>query len=259
MLTLILSRYPWSPQRFLAIEERLFKEVVCPDGEVRTLTGQPDLIVADPPENIIIVDLKFGRSQPPRPRDDEWERDQGKPYLSERGHYQLDAYSMLALQRYPQATRCTLREVHIRIDEDREAFITREEMEHVERRMGVHLQRLDEMLRGEREPEARPGHHCHHCLRPHECPIAAEDRGLGAIQSASQAKVVASRWGVADAMRDRDGTAIKGWLERDGSTGIELTSGYVGWKPTEKNRRFGLHPGQVPNHENGRREVERAG
>lgn len=248
ILTLMLARYEWTSERFMAIEERLFVDVVCPDGKTRTFTGQPDLITADPPDGLIILDLKFGRTRPPAPRDDDWNRDQGKPYLSERGHYQLDGYSLLALNAYPQAQRATLREAHIRIDELREAFITRDEIEHVQRRVGVHLQRLEEVLAGEREPDARPGTHCYYCARPHLCPVPYDDRAEGSIQDPAEALIKANRWAAVTAVRERDGKALKGWLEKHGE-GIETSSGYVGWRtyPDSGKRSFGVWPGQPIN------------
>jgi RecB family exonuclease len=244
MLTLMLAAYQWSAERIVAIEQRLFADVPCPDGQSRGLTGSPDILVADPPAGCVIVDLKFGRSQPPKPRDGDWERDKGRPYLSERGAFQLDCYGLLVMRNYPAIEKCILRERHIRIDELREATLEREELEHVERRLGIHLQRLEEVLTGEREPEARPGSHCHHCPRPHDCPVDERDRGEGAISTDQEAVRRAEKWAVADSTRALDGRALKGWLEKNGSPGIELSEGFVGWKTYGSGKRsFGLHSG----------------
>lgn len=251
ILTLQFSKYEWTAERIVAVEERLMADIKCPDGETRTLTGSPDAIIADPPGGAVLVDLKFGRTVPPKPRhpdsQEEWRKDGGRPYLSERGAFQLDCYSLLVMRNYPAIERTILREVHIRIDELREATLEREELEHVERRLGVHLQRLELVLMGELEPEPRAGHHCHYCPRPHECDIPYQDRGEGAIQDPASAKLRAERWAAADAVRDRDGKALKGYL-KEKAEGVEMNNGYVGWKTYDSGHRsFGCWPGQPSN------------
>src|SRR4051794_25043904 len=98
------SYYTWTPSRILALERRLSAEIVCQDGEIRELTGQPDLIISDPPDGLVIVDWKTGRAVPRSPRTlpPKGEAIVGKQYLSDRGHYQLDIYGLLALRHYPQ-------------------------------------------------------------------------------------------------------------------------------------------------------------
>lgn len=248
-----LSRYEWTANRLISVEDRLFADVPCPDGKTRTITGTPDVLMAAPNHTAECIDYKSGFAAPPAPRNqndpEAWKKDSGRPYLSERGVFQLDCLGFLILKRYPSVQRVMLREFHVRIDEQREAILNREDMEHVERRLGVLAQRLDMMLAGELEPEARPGYHCRRrCPRPLDCPIPPDLRGEGSIVSDEMAKEYAERWAVLEGQRDRVRGALQAWLDSDDSGGpIILPESYLGWKPTKSGgRSFGLHRGDPP-------------
>jgi hypothetical protein len=85
---------------------------VCSDGVTRVLKGQPDILLADPPDGLVVVDLKSGRGRPkgPRVEPEAGEVVEGRQYLSDL--FQGDTYSLLALRRYPAAKRVTFRELH---------------------------------------------------------------------------------------------------------------------------------------------------
>lgn len=59
----------WQMDRLMAIEERLYADVdyVGPGGDVvtRRITGQPDALLADPPDGLIVLDWKTTQSPPP--------------------------------------------------------------------------------------------------------------------------------------------------------------------------------------------------
>jgi hypothetical protein len=66
-LTLGFCKFPFNPKRIHALEARLTLDVTCLDGKVRTLKGQPDLIMGDPPHGLIVVDWKTGPWQAAEP------------------------------------------------------------------------------------------------------------------------------------------------------------------------------------------------
>lgn len=244
LLTMVIqfAGHRWSASRIMELEHRLSAEVLCPDGKTRTLTGQPDVLIAQAPSTAVCVDYKTGWQVPPAPRDGDWDKDSGRPYLSERGSFQLDAYGYLIMSEYSAVQKVVLREFFPRVDETREASLHRGELEHVERRLGVLLMRLEQTLLGEIEAEARPGSWCKGtCPRMSECPIWAEERGEGAIETSEQAEEWAGRFIVTEGLRERDRKALKAYHEATGEA-IPCGDGWVGWCRGEQGRRkFGFH------------------
>jgi hypothetical protein len=241
IVTIQVAGMQWTASRVVAIERRLWADVTCPDGKTRQITGQPDFIMADPPGGAIVGDLKTGWARPPEPRDGNWDREQGKPYLSERGHFQLDIGALLVFRNFPLIERCTLREWHIRWGETREAFLTRDELEHVEHRVGILLQRFEDMLAGRRAPEPREGAHCRRiCPRITECPIPQAQR-RESIVSDEHAAEVARHYAVVSAGKDRDTALLKPFLDDQEAKAIEIPGGYVGWRQNGERRSFGVH------------------
>lgn len=219
-LCLRFCEYTIDAKRTLGVEQRLQAEIVCPDGEIRMLTGQPDAFFADPPEGIVILDHKSGRAVPRSPRKPPEDGVvQGKQYLSERGHFQLDIYGLLVMANYPAANYVTLRELHLRSGEVREARLTREDLEHVEYEVGVHMQKLDEALRAGPDDERwkpRPGRHClHACPVSSSCPIPMEQRGLGALETNDDADAEAGRYMVIDGLRGQMRDRLKAFHEEN--------------------------------------------
>lgn len=240
IMVLQFASHTWHADRIIAIEEPLAADIACPDGVVRKLTGRPDLLIGDPPGGLIIVDYKSGWAKPPEPRDGNWLRENGRPYLSERGVFQLDSYGYLAMREMPAVERVILREFHARRNLLREAYLTRDDLEHVERYLALALQRLDHALAGVLDPEPRPGAHCRWCPRPHDCPIPVTLRGGGSIDTPERALDVARRYAVVSAQRDADTTALKGYLA-DQPDPIDIGGGFVGWKEGKRSRSFGVH------------------
>lgn len=246
-LCLAFCAYKIETRRVIGIEERLEAQIVCPDGKTRTLTGQPDLLIADPPEGIVIVDYKSGRGKPKAPRKapPEGETVRGKQYLSDRGHFQLDTYGLLVLVNRPQANHVTLRELHLRSGEIREATLSRMDLEHVEYELGVHMQKLEEAILAGGDDERwkpRPGRHClRSCPVAQSCPVPQEQRGLGSLASDEDADAMAKRYVVIDALRGQMRDGAKAYYEETGHA-LEVGDGTVmRWKEgTDRKRSFGV-------------------
>lgn len=246
ILTLQLAKMEWSATRVVALEDRLWADVPCPDGEIRRVTGQPDFVMrGDVAGEAIVGDLKTGQAKPPpAPRDDDWMKDQGRPYLSERGLFQLDLNGLLVMRKWPRLHTVILREWHLRHATTREAWLTRDELPEVERRVGILLQNFWQMRTGTRKPEARAGTHCKPmCPRPASCPIPPEERrsiitGNGEIVDKRRAHTAAWVYAAVAAQKDRLTDALKPWCEEHD---IPVEGGYVGWRSSGKSRSFGVH------------------
>jgi RecB family exonuclease len=243
LFTLRFCEWRWEASRVLALEHRLEAQVVCQDDKTRTLTGAPDVLIADPPDGIIIVDYKSGWAVPKAPRKPPEDGPiTGKQYLSSRGHFQLDCYGLLGLRAYPQAARATLRERHLRSGETREATLYRDDLEHIERELGVQMQKLERAIcQGARSKAWKPrsGHHClRQCPVARSCPIPAEQRGDGHIGSDAQADREAAVFAVLDAQRQQTRSGLKAYWEETGYA-PKVGDGREMYKPDGKS--FGMH------------------
>jgi PD-(D/E)XK nuclease superfamily len=250
ILTLQLAKMEWSASHIVALEDRLWADVSCPDGKNRRVTGKPDFVMRGSQHGEAICgDLKTGwAAPPPAPRDDNWTKDQGKPYLSERGLFQLDLNALLVMRRWKGIRTVVLREWHLRHATTREAWLTRDELPEVERRVGILLQQFEQMQTGERKPEARAGTHCKSmCPNAAACPIPPAERrssrvGNGELLTLEQELEAAEVYAAVCAQKDRLSDALKSACE--GGHAIPVQGGYVGWKATNgTGRRFGVHAG----------------
>lgn len=245
IITLMIAKMQWTASRIVHVEKRLWCDVVCPDGETRRLTGQPDVVQAQAPGVAAITDLKTAWNTPPAARDGNWERDQGKPFISDAGWFQLNALSLLVQRTFPSIHTTQLHEWYPRAGETRVAWITREELPAVEWRIGLLLQRLDAMRSDKLKPEARAGLHCRRiCPRPASCPIPAAERrstiaGNGELLDDVAEAQAAEVYAAVCAQRDRLTDALKPVCE--GGHDIPVEGGYVGWRMNGKTRSFGVH------------------
>jgi hypothetical protein len=236
-----------------AIEQRLTLEVHCPDGEVRTLKGQPDLIMIDPPDGLMIFDWKSGKGQPKKPRDPLKviksedtgnELAIGKEYLSDRGHFQLDTYGLLALlgklddgsMLSPGARRVTLRELHLRSGQVRQATLTIEEVkEHVLQQIADHLMKIDRAIsEGPKSKlwKPRSGSHClKQCPVSRSCPVPPEQRGIGALSTQAQADREAEIFAVWEGKSAQARDRLKAWQEAGNPPGRPNEREEVRWGP----------------------------
>ena len=254
-MVLAFCRHEWTTKWIMAAEELLWRDIVCQDGKTRTLTGRPDLVMYDGVAGINIIDYKSGRAKPRTPRvlPPEGEPIVGRDYLSDRGHFQLDSYGFLALTKWPKAAYARLRELHLRSGEVREAILARDDLEHVERKLGISMQKLDTAIaEGPKSPlwRPKPGAQCvRQCPVAKSCPIPREQRGIGSIETPAQARDGAWTWQVVTAQKEQLRDALKTYHEETGEY-IEMPDGRVlGWDPPiGKGRKFGFHwpPNGIP-------------
>jgi hypothetical protein len=268
-LVLGFCAFEFIPTRIVALEERLTLDVPGPDGVLRTVKGQPDLIMMDPPDGLVIVDWKSGKGKPKKPRTPdegqvvkEGDREivYGKRYLSERGHFQLDTYGLLALKGrrddgsmlMPDAQRVTLREIHLRSGEERVATLGLAELEHIEPDIGDHMAKLERAIsEGPKSKlwSPRPGSHCsRQCPVERSCPIPREMRGSGALATQAQADAEARAATRAGARYDQTRDRLKAWEEAGNPPGRVNDREEWRWDPPGAwvakggGRKFGLYP-----------------
>lgn len=243
---------PWPVERIMAIEQRLSMPIVCPDGEVRTLTGAPDLVIADPPTGVVLVDHKTGRAKPQTPREVvEGQAIQGAQYLSDGGYLQLVVYGALAMNEWPRIQTATLREKNWRWGgPPREATLSRADLEHVLPYLGTVMQQLDRGLRegeGSEFAQPRPGKKClTRCPVLASCPVPAEQRGIGAIDSPAAADRAAARWIPVEALNKALRMNLKAWHEETGHCPDTGDGRVVRWDGPKGSRKFGIHKPFVP-------------
>ncbi len=255
----------WPTSRFLIIEGapppfasegRMTAEVVCPDGEIRTLSGAPDLVIADPPSTAIVVDHKQSMARPQMPREavPEGEPIRGVQYLTDpqADYFQLCCYAVLVMTAYPAVKTVIGRERNWRwMGPWREVTIRREDLEHILPYLGTVMMQLDEALReGEASKfmEPRAGKQClTRCSVKRSCPIAAEERGLGALDSPEAADAEGERWEVIKALHPDMRDALKAYVAVPGNAPPKLPDGRViRWDGEKPNRKFGAFPPPEP-------------
>lgn len=238
------AEWKWNAKQVMGLEVPLSAEITCPDGIVRVLTGTPDVLVAEPPDTIVVVDAKSGLGVPRTPRDPD--PSEPRRYLTERGQGQLDAYGYLVMREWP-VKRVKLREIHPRVGEERTATLERAELEHVEWRLGNLLMLLDRGLQEGPDSgiwKAVGGtRQCDWCIRKDLCPRPAMERG--GITDLPMAMEYAQDAVALTAKREQVIKMVKGFVEAEEAP-VPLPDGRVyGWSETEKDgkvsRKFCAH------------------
>lgn len=222
----------------------------------RTITGQPDALLADPPSGAICLDWKTTPKAPPKwngngrhPSEDHHGDD---AHVSYEGYFQQRMYALLVMANFPSVKHVTLREFYVREragEKVREATVTREALEHVERELADLVELADRgLLGGSRSAiwQPSPGKHCGYCRRPATCPIERDARiREGGIASSTEARAVAAEFVLADEVRDDHREALKAWHDATGEPiPVRAAKGrYVlRWgQDSAGRRRFGLH------------------
>lgn len=243
-MVLTFCARPWQMRRLMAVEQRLHVDVQCADGQVRRLTGQPDVLMADPPDAVVIIDFKTSMARTREPRDGNYTKENGRPYITDEGNFQLSNYGWLVMRNYPSVQRAILREHNLRWDTTREAVIYRSDLEHVEPYMASLAQLMD---RGVREGSGsgvwrpKPGAHCSYCPRPSACPVPSEARGNAAIQDDAMAEQYAKEMVTSERVREHRRAALKAWHEKTGRP-IPIDDKEIRWKDkaSGKGRDFGM-------------------
>ena len=240
--------------RVLAIEERLRATIMVPDGNggfyERVITGQPDVLVADPPGGMIVVDWKAGWAPPAKlGQDDQRARDEGgsdrEEKLSDQGFAQQVIYGILVLANYPVVDRVTLREAYVRFGEYREATIDRYNLERLTDVVGAVIAQIDAAFdAGVASPRWLPtaGPHCSMCDAKRMCPLKEWE---GIPDSLEEAQLLAREWIVSAEIRKERLPLLKGWVDENGPIPLPAGKGRreVGWlaNKTGDGRSFKLY------------------
>lgn len=245
--------FRWQPQRIMAVEEPLRQEIVCEDGVARVLKGQPDLILADPPRGIVILDWKSGRSKPRGPQQplEDGATVEGIRYLSNDGKFQRQVYGLLGLLSTPAAEYATLRELPLRFPGEgpREARLHRAELEHVQPRVAALMQKLARGIEEGEESDVwrpKPGRQCAKCEVGRSCPVPPEQRGDGALSPGPDADAAAAEWALIAAKDDQLRVQLRTLHEETGYAPKVNEREEARWDPPRavrgEKRKFGLHP-----------------
>jgi hypothetical protein len=210
-----------------AIEQRIDVPIRCPDGQTRILSCQPDAVFAgDDGTTCLVADWKSSRAKPRAPR----ERQEGVPedtavgfdYLSPQGHFQGPAYIIAAMHKWPRVQRGVFRESYLRYGLYREFVMDRNGDKHkrFEAMIGATLQRLERGLsegEGSEVWKPRPGGHCARaCAVARSCPIPAEQRGVGVLETDEMADAEAGRFVMVDGLKDQMRIALRERYEETG-------------------------------------------
>jgi len=141
----------FSTDRIMSIEQRYNAPItyVSKEGELvtRLVTGQLDVLIADPPDGAVVIDWKdtWGlppantRGVPDAPEDD-------GSHLSYSGYFQQRFYALLVMHNFPAVQTVKLREFYHRHATAREGIVTRDSLEHVTRELSVLVADFDETV-----------------------------------------------------------------------------------------------------------------
>lgn len=251
----------WPVRRFMLIEGapppfdgdgRMTMEIVCPDGEIRTLSGAPDLVMTAPPATAIIVDHKQSMARPREPRQPppEGEPIRGIEYLTDpAGDYeQLCGYAALVMHAYPAVKTVIGREKNWRWPGPyREVVLSRDFVqEHAIPHLAKTMMFLDRgRTEGEGSDYAQP-RACTSCLTrcsvKRTCGIPREERGVGALDSDEAADAEAARWVVIRALDPEQRAALKTYVAERGRNPVLPDGREVRWDGEKPNRKFGPAP-----------------
>lgn len=251
---------PFNMARMLDVERRLFAQVSYPrpeggDPVRRVITGQPDAVLADPPDGIVVLDWKTTPKAPAEAApDDDGHDDPAR--VSYEGYFQQRVYALLVFANVPSAKRVTLREFYPLENggrgASREAVILREDIERIHADLALDVELLDRALMGGSDSamwKPQPGRHCRYCPRPGSCPIDHEARGMdgeGSLSSMAAAERYAAEMVVAKRVYDHRRGALKAYHDDTGHLipVKDAKARYVlGWTPnkTGGGRSFRLH------------------
>lgn len=238
-------------RRLMSAERRLFAEVEYPDpdgGVVRrSITGQPDALLSDPPDGAVVLDWKMWLQAPARYTGN-LTRDHaaGVSYM---GYFQQRVYGLLVMRKYPSVRRVTLREFYPLVGEARTATVYPEDLEHVERELSNLCELLDRAIGGGSASalwRPSPGLHCNYCPRPASCPIAPEERAVeGGITTAAEAARSAADYVVAKRVGKALHEACKAWVMLHGPIPVKDSRGRHELRfrknSTGSGQQFGVH------------------
>jgi len=214
------------------VEHRLSADLRYHDedgqGRTRTLSGQLDVLIADPErdDGAIVVDWKSGWSLPPEREEDD--------ALSYHGYFQQRWYGWLVMRNHPSINRVTLREFYPRRSKVRKATIHRSSLDRVEDELRALVYEIDRCLAAGKptlafpgvEPwNPSPGAHCGNCVGNRWCPIEAKARARTAITSEGEARRAVAELQVAEAVRESLRKALRPFVEERGPQPVKWSKG----------------------------------
>jgi hypothetical protein len=223
----------FSIRQLVDVESRLAAELEYRDDEgqvrKRMITGQPDVLVADPnhEKGAIIVDYKYTWGLPGGQDSPDWPEKAGANSLSYHGFFQLRLYGWLVMRKFTQVDRVTLREFYPRRTKAREASVHRGQMDRIEEMLRLVVLDFDRAL-ASGPPESlktpedaapwtpSPGQHCYWCVAKRLCPIPPEARKQIAVSSPEEAAQRVAELQVAEAIREGHRETLRPWVEANG-------------------------------------------
>jgi hypothetical protein len=244
-----VSENTFNMERLIDVERRLYATVRYPDPDgvmvERTITGQPDALVASPPDGAVVLDWKTTLKAPAPYTGEQQDHPDGVSYM---GYFQQRIYALLVMANYPAVQTVTLREFYPFEAAARTATVHRAQLEHIEREVADLAEGLDRALRAGADSalwEPSPGKHCSYCPKPNRCPIEEDVRAReGGITSQAQAERAAAEYVVAGEVRSKLHEALKAWFELHGPVKVKSSKGryVVRWKTNKGGgRTFGVH------------------
>jgi len=262
----------FSIKKLVDIEKRMQAPITyfAADGSkvTRTLTGQIDALLFEPPDGAIVLDWKDTWGLPPEPKEIEREEeydDEELKALSYHGYFQQRFYGWLVMRNYSNVNKVTLREFYVRKTKVRKATLHRHQLHKVEEELVILAEAFDRaimqgspraLLAGDEEGyvdydelgfwKPSPGKHCGFCARPSDCPLDEETRVAagGAAVTAESAARWAAKWEVVERIKKMAVEACKAWVEEGGAPiPVKHSKGrrVVGWYETKRGRRFGAY------------------
>jgi len=241
------------PSKIIGVERRLTAPIELLTGKTVDITGQMDLLLADPPDGVIVVDYKTGFRQPKQTRVGTdpvkaMQAEEEGSGLTELGWVQFLVYSYLCFQAFDWIQRVIFREVHVLRQEERQARMEALQMERLTDPLRDQVTLLDqaveEGIASERwAPSA--GQHCSLCPKPWRCPIM--DMEQIELHTEEGRRRVAHEWIVAGRIRKEREEFIKGIADTYGPIEVVGAEGrrVVGWRSDKRN--FGLYePEEIP-------------
>lgn len=248
----------WRPSRFLIIEGspppfagegRMTMEIVCPDGEIRMMSGAPDLVISDPPSTAIIVDHKQSMAKPRTPNEPvpEGQPIRGMEYLTDpQGDYlQLCGYAALVMHEFPAVKTVVGREKNWRWNgPPREIVISRALIEEwAIPYFGTLMMQIDKGRSGGDGSEFAQPRACTSCVTrcsvKRTCPIPAQERGVGALDSDEAADLEGARWQVIRALDPDMRAALKTYVAEAKRNPVLPDGRVIRWDGEKPNRKFG--------------------
>lgn len=241
------------PGKIIGVERRLTAPLTLNNGKTVDITGQMDIIFADPPDGVIVVDWKTGFRRPPTPRTG---NDPGKidmaeqegTALTELGWVQFLVYSYLCFSEMDWIQRVIFREVHVLRQEERQARMDALQMERMTDPLRAQVTMLDEAISAGADSSRwvpTAGAHCALCPKPWACPVM--DFAELAPDTEAGRQLIAHQWLVAKEQRASKEEVLKGLVDQYGPIRVRHPEGdrVVGWDMEKK--RFGLYePYDIP-------------